>query len=69
MTVWEIFSNAKAPYESVANVIMFLESGERLNRPFDCPHEVYQLMLKCWQQIPLDRFDFLKKTQQSLDQP
>ena len=32
--------------------------GKRLNRPEDCPNDIYQLMLQCWSYKPQDRPTF-----------
>lgn len=29
-----------------------MESGQRLERPEDCPDEIYQVMLDCWAYSP-----------------
>lgn len=32
--------------------IQMVESGKRLERPEDCPDEIYQVMLDCWAYNP-----------------
>lgn len=32
--------------------IQVVESGKRLERPEDCPDEIYQVMLDCWAYNP-----------------
>lgn len=40
--------------------IQIVESGERLERPDDCPDEIYQVMMDCWQYNPALRPTFTK---------
>ena len=58
VTLWEIFSYGIEPvYRDPASpggevpdseLLDVLKKGVRLQRPLDCPNEVYKLMLKCW---------------------
>ncbi|XP_053325990.1 tyrosine-protein kinase JAK1 [Spea bombifrons] len=43
---------------TVTRLVRVLEEGKRLPSPANCPKEVYQLMLKCWEQNPSDRTTF-----------
>ena len=42
VTLWEIMSLGKMPYPGVAvqDIVSFLESGDRLDRPSNCPEEM-----------------------------
>ncbi|XP_018418597.1 PREDICTED: tyrosine-protein kinase JAK1 [Nanorana parkeri] len=43
---------------TVTRLVRVLEEGKRLPNPANCPNEVYQLLLKCWDQNPLSRATF-----------
>ncbi|KAM4721780.1 tyrosine-protein kinase JAK1 [Rhinophrynus dorsalis] len=43
---------------TVTRLVRVLEDGKRLPCPANCPNEVYQLMLKCWEQNPSNRTTF-----------
>ena len=49
-----------SPYPGIdlTDVFHRLESGYRMERPPGCPHEVYDLMRKCWQWSATDRPSF-----------
>uniref|UniRef100_A0A5S6QST0 receptor protein-tyrosine kinase n=1 Tax=Trichuris muris TaxID=70415 RepID=A0A5S6QST0_TRIMR len=55
--VWEIMTLGGNPYPSVPveKLFILLKQGHRMERPRDCSHEIYQLMLDCWQDRPEDR--------------
>uniref|UniRef100_A0A8D9DZJ2 receptor protein-tyrosine kinase n=2 Tax=Cacopsylla melanoneura TaxID=428564 RepID=A0A8D9DZJ2_9HEMI len=48
--LWEIMSLGQQPYPARTNVdvLHYVRSGGRLNRPANCSHLMYSLMLKCW---------------------
>lgn len=48
------------PYPTVSNheLLSFLKSGDRLERPENCSETLYELMLQCWSTDPDDRPDF-----------
>nr|CAB3510236.1 unnamed protein product [Spodoptera littoralis] len=54
ITLWEMFSYGKQPYGDMRGIeaIQIVESGKRLERPKDCPDEIYQVMLDCWAYNP-----------------
>ncbi|XP_032088391.1 tyrosine-protein kinase Fes/Fps isoform X3 [Thamnophis elegans] len=58
--LWEAFSLGATPYASMSNqqTREIVEKGIRLNAPDQCPEEVYQLMLKCWEYKPQKRPSF-----------
>ncbi|KAL7669314.1 hypothetical protein ACOME3_009976 [Neoechinorhynchus agilis] len=51
VTLWEMFSFGKHPYGEFngPEVLQFIRSNRRLNRPQACPLSTYRLMLCCWQ--------------------
>jgi len=48
------------PYPGVDNqeVFTLLKSGYRMPQPHNCRNELYELMIKCWDENPLNRPDF-----------
>ncbi|NXK97974.1 ZAP70 kinase, partial [Formicarius rufipectus] len=50
VTMWEAFSYGQKPYKKMKGpeVISFIEQGKRMDRPTDCPLEVFALMQQCW---------------------
>lgn len=63
VTLYEMYSRGDEPYKELTtmNVADFISSGGRLKMPEQCPFEVYQLMLACWDFNPQNRptFEFL----------
>ena len=49
VTVWELFTYGKRPYEHVRakDVPDLLQKGERLPQPHICTIDVYMIMIKC----------------------
>ena len=62
--MWEIFYLGEAlPYMNVRNIaelVNFLETGQRLEKPPLCPHGLHELMLWCWNQHYKFRPTFLE---------
>ncbi len=58
--LWEIATYGKSPYPGVelANVYHLLDSGYRMEMPETCPHNVYELMKRCWQWEAVNRPSF-----------
>ena len=58
--MWELFSSGKVPYPGLNNEQVFQKviCGYRMEKPEDCPDEVYQIMLKCWEKNPKKRPTF-----------
>ncbi|XP_058012610.1 tyrosine-protein kinase Fes/Fps isoform X3 [Ahaetulla prasina] len=58
--LWEAFSLGATPYANMSNqqTRETVEKGIRLHAPDQCPEEVYQLMLKCWEYEPQKRPSF-----------
>ncbi len=57
-----IYSNQLGgfPYPTVSNheLLAYLKSGQRLERPENCSETLYNLMLECWAERPEDRPSF-----------
>eukprot|EP00794_Sanderia_malayensis_P011308 gene11308-12490_t len=60
VTLWEMYTFGELPYGEMAGaqVIAFLEQGDRLYKPVDCPENIYQIMLRCWNTEPVNRPSF-----------
>ncbi|XP_037570651.2 tyrosine-protein kinase receptor torso [Dermacentor silvarum] len=58
--MWEVASLGAVPYPGVANhqLLDFLTTGHRLEKPANCPQETYDLMTSCWNAIPICRPTF-----------
>ncbi|XP_026565145.1 tyrosine-protein kinase Fes/Fps isoform X1 [Pseudonaja textilis] len=58
--LWEAFSLGATPYANMSNqqTREAVEKGTRLSAPDQCPEDVYQLMLKCWEYKPQKRPSF-----------
>ena len=74
VTMWEIFTLAKdSPYEDMEDEELVADATckERrtlLAKPTNCPANVYEVMLTCWEDKPIDRasFDIIHTTLLSL---
>ncbi|XP_064629628.1 proto-oncogene tyrosine-protein kinase ROS-like isoform X2 [Lineus longissimus] len=68
--IWEVMTLGQQPYPARTNieVLHFVRSGGRLDKPENCPLEVYNLMLKCWSYSPDDRptFSYLREQLQQM---
>ncbi|XP_065842857.1 uncharacterized protein [Oscarella lobularis] len=60
ITIWEVMTLAMVPYPGVSSyeVVRFLKAGKRLDKPDECPSEMYHIMLNCWSAEPEDRLPF-----------
>jgi serine/threonine protein kinase/NADH:ubiquinone oxidoreductase subunit 6 (subunit J) len=60
VTLWEVMSLAQSPYPGVDNqdILVYLKQGKRLIKPDECPQSIYDVMSKCWLQIPHHRPTF-----------
>ena len=57
---WEAASGGERPYgdSHIDMILMRLENGYRLERPDECPEDVYNIMFKCWLAEKRDRPTF-----------
>ncbi|XP_052809891.1 proto-oncogene tyrosine-protein kinase ROS-like isoform X2 [Mya arenaria] len=64
--MWEVVTFGQQPYPARTNieVLHFVRSSGRLDRPDNCPEDFYQLMCKCWSFAPEDRPSFAYLLQQ-----
>ncbi|KAF6025752.1 SYK [Bugula neritina] len=51
VTLWEATSRGGRPYQKLkgAEIIRMIDEDKRLERPPECPMDVYKVMLECWQ--------------------
>ncbi|XP_013414147.1 tyrosine-protein kinase CSK [Lingula anatina] len=58
--IWEIYSFGRVPYPRIplADVVMHVERGYRMEKPEGCPNEVYEVMRKAWDLDPARRPTF-----------
>ncbi|XP_069555354.1 platelet-derived growth factor receptor alpha [Brachyistius frenatus] len=60
--LWEIFSLGGTPYPGMVVDSSFynkIKSGYRMSKPEHAPHDVYEMMMKCWNTEPEKRPSFL----------
>uniref|UniRef100_A0A8R1XWP3 Receptor protein-tyrosine kinase n=1 Tax=Onchocerca volvulus TaxID=6282 RepID=A0A8R1XWP3_ONCVO len=58
--LWEIMTLGGTPYPSIAMQQLYscLKEGYRMEAPDNCPEEVYDVMVACWQEKPENRPNF-----------
>ena len=55
---WTIYSKGRTPFSELAtnwNAVEAILDGRRLNKPTNCPQNVFDLISKCWATEPGDR--------------
>ncbi|XP_053199478.1 non-receptor tyrosine-protein kinase TNK1 [Scomber japonicus] len=65
VTLWEMFTYCEEPWFGLSGrqILWRVErEGERLEKPPDCPQELYTVMRKCWACNPSDRPSFAQLT-------
>ena len=62
VTMWEIFSFAMQPYFGLSNeeVTKHIRRGQYLEKPVDCPDNIYGTMKMCWSLEPDSRPSFFE---------
>ncbi|XP_072022139.1 uncharacterized protein [Amphiura filiformis] len=60
IVLWELVTMGAHPYAGLNGVEVrkMLQNGERLEKPRHCSDDMYQFMLKCWDDNPKNRPDF-----------
>ncbi|XP_055933325.1 tyrosine-protein kinase transmembrane receptor Ror2-like isoform X1 [Argiope bruennichi] len=60
VVLWEIFTFALQPYYGMTHeeVVKYVQEGNILKRPDDCPAAIYDLMKACWNRKPAARPPF-----------
>ncbi|XP_039295113.1 tyrosine-protein kinase Btk29A isoform X3 [Nilaparvata lugens] len=64
--MWEVFTCGKMPYGRLKNteVVDRVQRGIILERPKNCPKEIYDVMRKCWCHSPEERPSFRQLKEQ-----
>ncbi|XP_034413747.1 LOW QUALITY PROTEIN: non-receptor tyrosine-protein kinase TNK1 [Cyclopterus lumpus] len=65
ITMWEMFTYCEDPWFGLSGrqILWRVErEGERLEKPPDCPKELYAVMRRCWACNPVDRPSFIQLT-------
>ena len=67
--LYELVTRGKFPYSGITNkdVVEKVVSGYRIPCPDDCPEEVHEIMLKCWNEKPDSRPSSIILPQMLLD--
>ena len=67
--LWEIITLGGTPYPGIQAQELFkkLETGYRMEKPPNCPNEIYEIMRDCWNEIPYERPTF-KQLVEELDE-
>jgi serine/threonine protein kinase len=57
ITTYEILTNGGTPYTNMSTpaVVSGVEEGYRMVKPVECPPEVYDMVLSCWESVPANR--------------
>ncbi|XP_057672099.1 tyrosine-protein kinase Shark [Diorhabda carinulata] len=60
VTIWEMYSFGASPYGDMkgSEAITLIEAGVRLEKPKECPDDVYKMILRCWEYKAKDRPSF-----------
>ncbi|XP_065683176.1 uncharacterized protein LOC100198829 isoform X2 [Hydra vulgaris] len=60
VVLYEIVTLGGTPYPTISNneLLEFLKSGKRMDRPDNCSTTLYNIMLQCWNENPLLRPSF-----------
>ena len=65
IVLYEIITYGSIPYPDLsnANVKQQIQQGYRMPRPMGCPDKLYDIMLNCWREDPVNRptFDTLQR--------
>ncbi|PIC29250.1 hypothetical protein B9Z55_020900 [Caenorhabditis nigoni] len=63
VSIWQLWTLGKTPYEGVENVEEFIENEGRLSKPEYAHKEVYDYLLQCWNIEKLERPTFTRITE------
>ncbi|XP_028391447.1 fibroblast growth factor receptor 2-like isoform X3 [Dendronephthya gigantea] len=60
VVLWEIMTFGGTPYPSlpVEDLFELLQSGYRMEKPHNCPNNIYEIMQNCWVENPINRPTF-----------
>ncbi|KAJ8024539.1 Tyrosine-protein kinase transmembrane receptor Ror [Holothuria leucospilota] len=66
VVLYEIYSGGQEPYPGMlpGEVIVRVKAGYRMERPENCPNQIYIIMRDCWQHEPSNRpsFELIRQT-------
>ncbi|KAM8881698.1 non-receptor tyrosine-protein kinase TNK1 [Synchiropus picturatus] len=65
VTLWEMFTYCEEPWFGLSGrqILWRVErEGERLEKPLDCPQEIYAIIRRCWACSPAERPSFAQLT-------
>ncbi|KAL9983806.1 hypothetical protein ACROYT_G006036 [Oculina patagonica] len=64
--LWEIFTLGGSPYPGIPVEKLFdlLKSGYRMQKPQNCPSNIYDIMLNCWDENSTNRASFTELRKQ-----
>lgn len=60
VTMWEATSYGDKPYRGLkgSQIIELIDQGQRLEKPPNCPSNVFDIMNRCWKRLPEERPTF-----------
>lgn len=60
VVLWEIVTFGDSPYPGISSdrILSLLKTGYRMDKPDNCPDEMYAIMQKCWKTEPDERPSF-----------
>ncbi|CAI9717068.1 proto-oncogene tyrosine-protein kinase receptor Ret-like [Octopus vulgaris] len=60
VVLWEIVTFGDSPYPGISSdrILSLLKTGYRMDKPDNCPDEMYAIMQKCWKTEPEERPSF-----------
>ena len=63
---WETMTLGEQPYKDLMNsmILPFLRSGNRLDKPNECPDELFEIISSCWDSNPDKRPSFAEIVRQ-----
>ncbi|XP_046674803.1 uncharacterized protein LOC124363590 [Homalodisca vitripennis] len=64
VVLWELVTLGSSPYPGVAvhNLFHLLRAGYRMEQPHTCTDSLYELMVSCWNEDPIERPPFWQIT-------
>ena len=62
VVLWEMYSCGMVPYSGMKSheLVEYLNEGRRMKPPDQCPEEIYNIMLECWNDDPDSRPSMLQ---------
>ena len=62
VVLWEMYSCGMVPYSGMKSheLVEYLNEGRRMKPPDQCPEQIYNIMLECWNDDPDSRPSMLQ---------